>query len=133
MTFCAADRHVAFADADIVSQLIALLLRTGEERQFEILAYCFMPDHLHLLVEGLSPGSELLPFCTLLRQRLAHAYARRARRSLWQYGYWERVLRDDETTGAYVRYVLGNPVRMGLVRAVRDYAFSGGTWMDRMD
>jgi REP element-mobilizing transposase RayT len=51
--------HDAFVDPRVVSNLTSLLLRTGGgAEQFEVVAYCFMPNHLHLLVEGLSDDSE---------------------------------------------------------------------------
>lgn len=46
-------------------------------------------------------------------------------------GYYERILRDEESTLTVARYILANPVRKGFVREPRDYAFSGSaiwTW-----
>ena len=133
LTFCAADRHEAFTAPVIVAELRRQLLRTAAEYRFDVTAYCFMPDHLHLLVEGLSSRAALLPFCKVVRMRLACDYSTRAGRSLWQRGYWERVLREDEETETYARYIFGNPIRKGLVQSFRAYPFSGGTWFDRMD
>jgi len=43
---------------------------------------------------------------------------------LWQDGYHERVLRDEETTRQVIDYMLNNPVRAGLVQNAIDYPFS---------
>ena len=90
-----------------------------------------MPDHLHLLVEGQSDDADLIAFAKDVKQRVA--YRRQCKRAgpVWQKGYYERVLRDDEATLIVARYILENPVRKGLVREPRDYAFSGSavwTW-----
>jgi hypothetical protein len=46
---------------------------------------------------------------------------------LWQrYGY-EHVIRDSEALRGAVRYVLENPVRAGLVKEPREYAFLGSS------
>ena len=90
-----------------------------------------MSDHLHLLVEGQSDDADLIAFARDIKQRVAYRQLRTRRERVWQKGYYERVLRDDEATLTVARYILANPVRKGLVREPRDYAFSGSavwTW-----
>ena len=53
LSFCTADRHFAFAEAAAVYLVRGQFLRAADRHLFAVLAYCFMPDHLHLLVEGL--------------------------------------------------------------------------------
>ena len=43
----------------------------------------------------------------------------------WQRYGFERVLRDDESILAAVRYILANPIRTGLAKRVEDYPFTG--------
>ncbi len=101
------------------------LLRTASDEHFAVITYCFMPDHLHLLVEGLEDDADLRRFAKMLKQWTTVAYRRSRRGRLWQEGYYEHVLRDDESTLDVARYVLANPVRGGLVREPKDYPFSG--------
>ena len=42
---------------------------------------------------------------------------------VWQEGYYDHGLRDDEDYRAGVRYVMQNPIRAGLVRRVEDYPY----------
>ncbi len=52
--------------------------------------------------------------------------------SLWQEGYHDRVLRDEEATTTVVRYMLENPVRAGLVDRPELYPFWGSlVWSRR--
>jgi REP element-mobilizing transposase RayT len=91
---------------------------------FAIVAYCFMPDHVHFLVEAQADASDLRRFVTRAKQLSGFYYAKAYGRRLWQrYGY-ERVLRDDEATLGVIRYIVENPLRAGLVRRVEDYPFS---------
>ncbi len=84
-----------------------------------------MPDHLHLLVEGTSDGSDCRRLITEAKQYAGFYYAKAHGARLWQrYGY-EHVLRDDEPMQVIARYILENPIRAGLVARVEDYPFLG--------
>lgn len=82
-----------------------------------------MLDHVHGLFEGTSDGSAFVPFMELLRQRTAIAFKKLEGRRLWQPGYYEHVLRDEEDTRAVAFYIVGNPVRKGLVEMSEDYPY----------
>jgi putative transposase len=69
-------RRRACTTAEVVECLREQILRTCREKQFSILAYVFMPDHLHLLIEGLEDECAFRPVMTLMRQRTALAYRR---------------------------------------------------------
>jgi len=57
-------------------------------------------------------------------------YSRRFERRLWQPGYHDRILRDDESTEATARYILENPVRGGLARQIGEYPYAGSDLYD---
>ena len=88
-----------------------------------------MPDHLHLLAVATADDSDLVSFAHEAKQRTAYRYRRSHKRVLWQRGYYERVLRDDEATLDAARYIAANPVRGGLVAEPRAYGFSGSSTM----
>ena len=84
-----------------------------------------MPDHLHMLVEGLEDRSDCRDFIKRAKQYSGFYFTRARGEKLWQrYGY-ERVLRNDEATLDVARYILRNPVRAGLVSDPRGYPFLG--------
>lgn len=84
-----------------------------------------MPDHLHLLAEGREAGSDFTKFVSEAKQRSAYASRPWVRGRVWQEGYFERVLRDDEQTFDVARYIVQNPVRAGLVTSPMEYPFLG--------
>jgi hypothetical protein len=92
---------------------------------FALLAYCFMPDHLHLLVESLTENADLRRFISAAKQMTGYTFSRAAGQRLWQMGFYDHVLRDDEKTVAVVRYILANPIRAGLATAIGGYPFAG--------
>jgi putative transposase len=115
LTFCCRDRLAVFKDHQIAERTLAQFRRTASLEQFSIVAYCLMPDHAHLLVQGLCDGSDFRRFAKMAKQRSGGLYARRKHGGLWQPGYYERVLREDDDSRAVARYIVNNPVRAGIV------------------
>ena len=125
LTFCTHQRREVFQSGKIAKMTIEQFRATAVREEFVILAYCLMPDHAHLLVEGTTDQSDFRRFTKLAKQRSGAAYALTATQRLWQKGYYERVLRRDDDARIIARYILENPVRAGLVRAPNEYAYLG--------
>jgi putative transposase len=127
LTFCAWKRRPIFEDAAVVAETVAQIQRTAAEELFAVLAYCFMPDHLHLLVKGFDDESDLRRFVKRTKQAAGYAYKQRGHERLWQEGYFDRVLRDESEARSCAQYIVNNPVRDGLVARARDYAYLGSS------
>ena len=82
-----------------------------------------MPDHLHLIVSGLTNGSDFLKFMKLAKQLSGYHVKRQFAFSLWEDGYHDRIIREDEDLLGYLRYVALNPVCAKLVAHPADYPF----------
>ena len=127
LTFCARHRQPVFVDASIVDGSCTQLLESANEWGFEVLAYCFMPDHLHVLAEGRAENADLIAHAKDIKQRVAYYHPLRT--GLWQKGFYDHVLRDDEATLDVAKYILENPLRAGLVREPREHPYAGsGMW-----
>lgn len=125
LTFCTHQRAKLFTSADRVKLTHEQILRSAREQSGAIAAYCFMPDHLHLLIEMESESSDCLRFISRAKQFSGFHFERAFGIRLWQrYGY-ERVLRDDENSLLVARYILANPVRAALAARSEDYEFLG--------
>ena len=98
---------------------------------FAVVAYCFMPDHLHLLLAG-EEDSALKDFMNMkmFKQRCGFYFKRRYGTPLWQPSYYDHVLRKEESLEQVVRYIFENPVRRGLVSDWRGYPFLGSMAFD---
>ena len=127
LTFCTFRRRHHFATKSRVDLVSTQILRAATGERFAIIADCFMPDHVHLLVEGQDDASDGRQFIALAKQFSGFHFKKQFGEPLWQrYGY-ERVLRDDEATLSVVRYIVENPLRAGLVQKVSDYPFIGSS------
>ncbi|MEO8260809.1 MAG: transposase, partial [Acidobacteriota bacterium] len=130
LTTCTAFRRPLFVSADIVDEVLSQIRQSGEQFGLALIAYCFMPDHLHLLVIAGSEDADATAFIKRFKQISGFAYKKTHATSLWQPGYHDRVLRDDQATVAAVRYILENPVRAGLSRDLGEYPFAGSDVYD---
>ena len=126
LTFPTYERCRAFADSDSVTLVWMQILRAATETGLEVFVYCFMPDHLHLVVEGLADGADGKAFVKLAKQYGGYYYARaHGGARLWQrYGH-DRIIRDDAEFVDIVRYIVANPVKAGLASESRLYPFLG--------
>ena len=88
-----------------------------------------MPDHVHLLVTGLTDGADLRRFVKSAKQSSGQRYAKGEGERLWQESYYDHVVRPEESLFHLARYVIENPVKAGLVTDPRRYGHCGSdTW-----
>ena len=125
LTFCTAHRQSFFTTHAAVGLAVEQIARAADEQLFAVIVYCFMPDHVHLLVEGQSADSDGKKFIARAKQYSGFHYKKEHGSNLWQRYGFEHTLRDDELTLAVAKYILENPVRAGLVNRVEDYPFVG--------
>jgi putative transposase len=114
---------VFFSDLDRLSYL-ALLREYTALHGVEVLAYCLMPNHVHLvLVPATTHG---------LHRALKPVHMRHAQRlnqrhdwigHLWQGRFFSSPL-DEAYLWAAIRYVELNPVRAGIALRAGDYRWS---------
>jgi REP element-mobilizing transposase RayT len=96
--------------------------------------YVIMPDHVHLFVRG-DYNFRLGPWIGALKQALAKAATlSRAKGQIWEEGFFDHILRSNESYSQKWNYVRKNPVRAGLVKSAADWSYQGEiVYIDRPD
>ena len=84
-----------------------------------------MPDHVHLVVDGLRDDADANVFIRAFKQYSGYYFKQTRRATLWQRYGFERALRDDTERMFAILYVIANPVTAGLVTHPADYPFVG--------
>ncbi len=115
--------QVFFADADRCTYL-AWLREYAEECSVDVLAYCLMSNHVHLvLVPASSTGlhAMIMPLHARYAQRINRM--REWRKHLWQGRFHSSAL-DEAGLWSATRYVELNPVRAGMVARAEAYRWS---------
>ena len=92
------------------------------------LAFVVMPDHLHWLFT-LGEGWTLAQLAQSLKGRSAKKLGEQGIRPVWQRGYHDHGVRDDEDLRRLARYIVANPLRAGLVKRVSDYPLWDAVWL----
>jgi len=77
-----------------------------------------MPEHIHLFVRG-AGDFQLGVWVRGLKRAIASVVG------FWQPGFFDHVLRIDESYGEKWNYVRDNPARAGLVRDADEWPFQG--------
>jgi REP element-mobilizing transposase RayT len=90
----------------------------------DVLAYCVMPDHVHVLLIP-HDGRSAIRFVQTVKSRTARSYAaQHAGDRLWQRGFYDHILRREEDIQTVVAYILAHPVRAGIVEDSPSYPFA---------
>ena len=127
LTFCTFDRARCFTNNESVTVARTQIERAATEQAIALIAYCYMPDHVHFLAEGQSDDSDCLRFIARAKQFSGFHYRAQFKQRLWQrYGY-EHTLRADEAAIRVARYILENPIRARLVTRIEDYPYFGSS------
>ncbi len=130
LTLVTEGRAKSFGDARLVQEALRQLTTQAESHGFAILAYCFMPDHLHLLATGTVRDSNLLKFAAGFRQVSAYHFKQQTGERLWQKKYFDHILRADDKWESVASYIWSNPVRRRLCTRAEQWPFSGSFTVD---
>lgn len=125
VTLCFEGRKAFGANPRIASWLIERLKRQATDHGFFVHAYCVMPDHVHIVAGASSDESDLMEFVESYKQETGFTFAHRTKRDLWQFKYYDRILRHSDAPEAVAWYIWLNPVRKGLCEAPVEYPFLG--------
>jgi type I restriction enzyme R subunit/putative DNA methylase len=134
-----------------IAEFAATSLLHFHGKLYELLAWCLMPNHVHVLVrvrtaplwkivQGWKKASGAKSLKILREEprspdrpdsKLANApIGRSALQSFWQREYWDTFMRDAEQQRKAIRYIENNPVKAKLCRAPQDWLFSSARFRD---
>lgn len=116
-----------------VAQIVCESIHHRDQNEYDLYAYCVMPNHIHLvfkllnnskIIEGVKyPVTKLLQG---LKKYTAHECNKVLDRTgqFWQHESFDRVVRDTDELENTIRYVLHNPVKAKLVKYWKDWPYS---------
>lgn len=123
LTFLTKSRRRYFLEEAVVHGRQSHILRAATHKGIAVLASVYMPDHLHLVVEGTTPQSDLRAFVKLAKQLSGYHVKQQTGHELWERGFHDRIVREGEDLRDYIKYVRENPVKAGLAEKPEDYPF----------
>ena len=99
-------------------------LKGVEEFNVGVGRYVIMPDHMHFFVRG-DNRFDLGKWVNGLKRAISVALGGTNNRPLWQPGFFDHLLRNDENYAQKWKYVRQNPVRAGLVDSAAAWRYQG--------
>lgn len=92
---------------------------------FTMRAYVFLPDHFHLLI-FVPESTSISKLMQSLHRNFTVNYKKlhhiTARTKLWQPGFWDHVIRNEQDYLSHLDYIHYNPVKHGYVTCPVDYS-----------
>ena len=122
------NRRPLLPDSSVACLVRSHLFHFAVQSRVAVRAYRFMPDHVHLLAQGASCEASVCDFVSRWKQQTGYLLPARRGVRLWQPGYFDRVLREDESDVMVARYIIENPMRAGLSRRYGEYPFAWCVW-----
>jgi len=122
VTACAFNRH-PFPSLRTTHEAFVQYATRAQSFNIAVGRYVILPDHIHFFVRG-DRDFILSEWMKGLKRGISNALAD-SDHFRWQPGFFDHLLRTDESYGEKWNYVRNNPVRAGLARAAEDWPFSG--------
>ena len=122
-------RQILFEDGDDYLRFLDTLKRYKEEEHFELICYCLMENHFHLLVHTETGLDRIMKrICCSYAYYYNEKYGRSGH--LFQERYRSEAIKDDKQLLAAVRYIHNNPQKAGICRR-EEYTWS--SWREYVE
>lgn len=125
VTACSADRQRILA-TEAIHRTFILFATNGSKHGAFVGRYVIMPDHFHLFVALDSEKITLSAWVKAFKNHISKELRKQGQPAPhWQRGFFDHVLRSEESYDEKWRYVFQNPVRAKLVGGTADWPYQG--------
>lgn len=115
-----------------ITEIIASAFMYFDNVQCQMLAYCIMPNHVHVLFapmkqesgEIFAPSRIVYSWKRWTANQINKVLGRKG--GFWQQESYDRMVRDEEELLRTINYIVQNPVKAGLVDKWRQWK---GSWI----
>ncbi len=119
------NRRALLADPQVHQAFIGFAQEAGK-RNVLVGRYVLMPDHVHLFAAFSPVAPRLSPWMKTLKGYLSKVFRNgQVEGPYWQKGFFDHVLRSEESYEQKWVYVRDNPERAGLVKKAEDWPYQG--------
>ncbi|MBI9069394.1 MAG: transposase [Salinivirgaceae bacterium] len=107
-----------------VAQVIIDCFQYLDGRDFKLVCYCIMSNHVHFIAYNLKKS--LHKIMHSLKSYSANECNKLLNRkgSFWQREYYDRIIRDRNDLAHKIKYIIEKPVKASIVGNWRDYPFT---------
>ena len=149
LTFSCYRRYPLLTNDDWLEQLSRAIDSANDRHGWQLAAFVFMPEHVHLLMHPAQEASKIAnllfavkrPFSYRIKQELTvcaspllEQFTIQQRPNVKTFRFWQegpgydRNLTTDKAILAAIDYLHMNPVRRGLCKQAADWRWSSARW-----
>ena len=129
------NRRPIFTNEPEINLLLHCMQVVSENHPFQIDAFVIMPDHLHALWTLPENDADFSLRWRQIKSQFTRQFQRNKSKfgeinsteityNVWQRGFWEHLIRDQEDFNRHCDYIHFNPVKHGLASSPDEYDFS---------
>lgn len=123
-------RMQTFFELKDYEKYLQILNQSSDDFGTKVLAYCLMPNHIHVIAIPSREESLRKTFSDIHERYTKYINFKKGWQGcLWQGRFFSTPL-DSEHLEACYHYVHDNPVRAGLVEKAKDYRWSSVRWVE---
>ncbi len=128
-------RQRLFDSSNVRTLLLTTIEDVKDYHPFEMIAYCVLPDHIHLIWQMPENDADYSMRIRLIKRRFSKRFiplfGERVERSesqikrrevpIWQRRFWEHLINDEDDLERHIEYIHFNPVKHGLVQQAANW------------
>lgn len=125
-----ADSGPFWLQQEAIARQVIESLNYYQAIRYELIAFCIMPNHVHILFTPLQNESgnyyalaDIMHSIKLFSARQANAILKR-KGQFWQHESYDHAVRDADEKERILHYILNNPVKAKLVEQWTDWPWS---------
>lgn len=125
IVFRGVNRQHIFEETNDYEKLRDILIYLKEEMKYQVYAYCFMSNHVHILLKEKEKGD-----ISLIMKRVLTKYVRwynikyKRNGALIANRYKSKPIEVDEYFLSVIRYIHHNPIKAKMINSISDYEWS---------
>ena len=125
LTFNTCNRQKILCTDKLLKAFVGFCQKAYDDYGIAVGRFVIMPDHIHLFVRG-PETFRLSQWISSLKSTLTRELVEEGlQKPIWQRGFFDHIVRHNESYREKWQYVFANPMRAGLIDNAEEWKFAG--------
>ncbi len=111
-------RYPVFDQNESIELFWQVVRKVQTIHPFKIIAYVILPNHFHWIIDVQDKDKNFSRIMQSLKGNYSYIFRKKypiISHPIWQRGYWDHILRDDNDFYNHLDYIHYNPVKHGYI------------------
>ncbi|HMS65905.1 MAG TPA: transposase [Ignavibacteria bacterium] len=122
-----AENNIKWLGDDRIANIVSESIRYRNKKDYELLAYNIMPNHVHLVIfveRFVKPLHKILQSLKRHTARKSNIILNRTGNAFWHSESYDHYVRDYKELSRIIDYTMNDPVKTGLARNAEEWKWS---------